>query len=135
MTLGCALLAPIACGGDDATPGEAGGSTGSGGTGATGGSSGAGGSGGADTDASGVACGGFASLHCPDPDTMFCDYDAKVVCGQGDMTGICRPRPSECTQECTGVCGCDGKFYCNACLANQAGTDVHPSTTCSDAGH
>jgi hypothetical protein len=33
------------------------------------------------------------------------------------------------------VCGCDGKFYCNACGANAAGTDVATGTSCLvDAG-
>jgi hypothetical protein len=65
----------------------------------------------------------------------FCDYDEKAaVCGQGDITGICTVRPNNCTEDCPGVCGCDGKFYCNACMAHKAGLDDHPMATCADAG-
>jgi hypothetical protein len=64
----------------------------------------------------------------------FCDYDDKEACGIGDLTGICTPRPTACVEGGPGVCGCDGKFYGNACLAHQAGTDELPNGTCSDAG-
>jgi hypothetical protein len=29
-----------------------------------------------------------------------------------------------CTQDCPGVVGCDGKTYCNACVASQQGISV-----------
>jgi hypothetical protein len=29
-----------------------------------------------------------------------------------------------CTQDCPGVIGCDGKTYCNACIASQQGISV-----------
>jgi hypothetical protein len=29
-----------------------------------------------------------------------------------------------CTQDCPGVVGCDGKNYCNECVANQHGIKV-----------
>ena len=129
IALGCALFAPIGCGGDDSSTGSTAGAggTGSGGTGGSGGTSG-------DTDASGAHCGGFASLQCPEPTAEFCDYDEKQACGQTDASGVCKPRPAACTDDCPGVCGCNGKFYCNACQANRDGTDIHPMGTCSDAG-
>jgi hypothetical protein len=144
--LGCAVFAPLGCGGDDSAPGPTTGTAGTGGTGGggtggaggtagTGGEAGTAGTGGGTADASGAACGGFASLRCPDPDVTFCDYDdGSAVCGQGDIQGICTPRPSNCTEDCPGVCGCDSKPYCNACKAHQAGVDDHPAATCDDAG-
>ena len=30
-----------------------------------------------------------------------------------------------CPQDCPGVTGCDGNFYCNECAANQQGIIVH----------
>jgi hypothetical protein len=38
-------------------------------------------------------------------------YDAAM---ERNHSGIC-------TTDCPGVCGCDGKFYCNECDANRAG--------------
>ncbi|AKT39271.1 uncharacterized protein CMC5_034190 [Chondromyces crocatus] len=45
--------------------------------------------------------------------------------------GLCEPRPKGCDDDCPGVCGCDGKFYCNSCYAQSAGMDVSPGTTCA----
>jgi hypothetical protein len=127
MALACAVFTPLGCS-DDTTPT---GSGGTGGAGGTGGTAGAAGSGGTST---GAMCGGFASLQCPEPAVAFCDYDDKQACGQTDATGVCTLRPASCPDDCPGVCGCNGKFYCNACQANRDGTDIHPSGTCSDAG-
>ena len=76
--------------------------------------------------------------ECPSPttcddarrcdDAHYCDRD---TCG-GD--GVCVPRPDACTDDCPGVCGCDGETYCNACDAAAAGVDVAHAgacTTCS----
>lgn len=30
----------------------------------------------------------------------------------------------DCTQDCPGVTGCDGKTYCNECIANSQGIRV-----------
>ena len=134
IAIGCAALAPLGCSstcgdataGADCTPGPETG--GAGGTGGVGGAAGTGGS-------TGDACGGFASLRCPEPNATFCDFPDKMACGQTDATGMCAVRPDTCTEDCPGVCGCDGKFYCNACLAHRAGTDDVPMGTCSDASH
>jgi hypothetical protein len=139
--MGWAAIAPLGC-----TTSVCSGAEGSGredcsttaGTGSTGGAAGTGGSGGAGTagtggnpsDASGPACGGFASLRCPEPSTTFCDYPDNMACGTGDATGVCTPRPNLCPKDCPGVCGCDGKRYCNGCEANSAGTDVQPTGSC-----
>jgi len=136
IALGCAVFAPLGCGDDeDTTTGSTGGSGGAGGTGGSAGSGTGGTAGTGDTDAGGEHCGGFASLRCSEPELAFCDYDDKQACGQTDATGICFPRPVTCTDDCPGVCGCNGMFYCNACEANRAGTDIYPTGTCVDGGH
>ena len=140
LAVGCAAMASLGCtsstcnGAEDCTTtaggtGASGGAAGTGGAGGTGGTAGTGGN---PSDASGSVCGGLASLRCPDPDTMFCDYPEQMACGIGDATGICTPRPAACSKDCPGVCGCDGKSHCNACEANRAGTDVQPMGTCPE---
>ena len=148
LVIGWAAIAPLGCsvcnGAEDCSTSAAGtGATGgAAGTGATGGIAGAGGGGGTGGtekdsgttgDASGPTCGGFAGLRCPNPDTTFCRYPEQMACGQGDITGVCLPRPATCSKDCPGVCGCDGKRHCNACEANRAGTDVGPAGTCPQA--
>jgi hypothetical protein len=51
-------------------------------------------------------------------------------CGYADQTGHCEPRPGGCTKDCPGVCGCDGKFYCNVCEAHAAGVDDANTMSC-----
>ena len=137
IAVGCAVFAPLGCGGDDAEPRKIAGAGGTGGAGGTAGTAGTGGEsgGGGDTDASGAVCGGFASLRCPDPNVTYCDFPEKSACGQGDMSGVCAPRPDTCTKDCPGVCGCDGKFYCNACEAHNAGIDDTSIGSCTDASN
>ena len=65
-------------------------------------------------------CGGKQGLQCAGD--QWCDYDS--ACGFADQLGVCRPRPTACDADCPGVCGCDGNFYCNECVANGAGVDV-----------
>jgi hypothetical protein len=62
---------------------------------------------------------------------MYCEYPGNV-CGDGDITGTCTPRPQLCNKDCPGACGCDGKFYCNVCEAQRAGTDA-VTAACPDA--
>jgi len=133
-----ALLGPLGCSDDgDPTCAEsqaacAGGAGGSGATGGTGGAGGTAGGGGSDSDAgSGEPCGGFASLHCSAPETMYCDYAETAACGASDGTGTCLLRPDSCAAGGPGVCGCDGKLYTNACEAHRAGTDDNPTGSCS----
>lgn len=38
--------------------------------------------------------------------------------------------PGICTQDCPGVCGCDGKTYCNECIANSKGISVVKNEPC-----
>jgi len=71
-------------------------------------------------DAGPPTCGGFTGEECPDG--SYCDFPEG--CGFADGSGVCEPRPEGCTEDCPGVCGCDGAFYCNGCMAAQAGIDV-----------
>lgn len=96
-------------------------------TGATGG---AGGSTGKTSTATGTICGGKQGIPCAADE--FCKWDTP--CGYADGTGVCTPRPTGCPADCPAVCGCDGNVYCNACGAQQAGSDVDPTVTCGIAG-
>lgn len=99
--------------------------TGTGGAGASGGGDigggggGLGGAGGADS-----SCSAIGSTPCPTD--SFC----STPDGQCDAPGQCLPKPDGCFTDCTGVCGCDGNFYCNACEANAAGVGVSGETDC-----
>jgi hypothetical protein len=77
----------------------------------------------------GKVCGGFAELMCDEDE--FCDYP-DGNCGGDDSTGVCVVSSDLCTDDCPGVCGCDGKFYCNKCEAEAAGVDVREGATCPD---
>lgn len=43
-----------------------------------------------------------------------------------DSQGSCQPAVDLCDDDCPGICGCDGEFYCNECTAQAAGVDVTP---------
>lgn len=114
------------------------GSTNTGGTNAGGSSAGgsdAGGSsagGAAGTSAGGSSAGGAAGSGT----SVVCDTATKEACGKGEYcrpkegtcgtAGTCEAIPSECPLGCSleGVCGCDGKKYCNACAAAAEGVGV-----------
>lgn len=125
------------CDGDGG--GQGGQSTGGGGTGGTGAAAGGGtggstgGSGGSTGGTAGTGgatgnpCGGIAGLTCADGE--YCDYND--TCGEDDQAGHCVPIPEACDLDCPSVCGCDGKVYCNACIAAQAGVDVAPGSNCT----
>ncbi|MEM9189572.1 MAG: hypothetical protein AAGF12_10385 [Myxococcota bacterium] len=66
----------------------------------------------------GAVCGTIAGLTCG-PDE-WCDLDCSI----SDAAGTCQPRPTICTDDCPGVCGCDGRTYCNSCDAQAAGVAV-----------
>jgi hypothetical protein len=73
-------------------------------------------------------CGGLAGLQCDG--NSYCDYAPAAHCGNADVQGTCQPRPQVCPQDCPGTCGCDGRFYCNACIAQSAGFDESPDQNC-----
>jgi hypothetical protein len=77
----------------------------------------------------GDACGGFSPIPCPGG--QYCDFPDAHQCGVLDGGGACKDIPDACPQDCPGVCGCDSQFYCNACIAAQAGVDVDPNASCS----
>jgi len=78
-------------------------------------------------------CGGFGGAPCPEG--TWCDYSGGPACGAVDNTGVCRLAESACPENCPGVCGCNGSFYCNACYAHQDGQDITGDLSCqNDAG-
>ncbi|MCB9594582.1 MAG: hypothetical protein H6719_17750 [Sandaracinaceae bacterium] len=74
-----------------------------------------------------------ADLPCPD---VFCPEGctSSAECARDEVcarptglcggTGSCELRPSVCPGDCPGVCGCDGRDYCNECEAGQTGVTV-----------
>jgi len=74
------------------------------------------------------ACGGIAGIECSKG--QWCDFPSDATCGMADVMGLCKPRPTACTEEFDPVCGCDGVDYSNACQANMAGTDVAKAGKC-----
>lgn len=78
----------------------------------------------ADTDAQ-VPVGDCASDD--DCRVGFCDY-ADDTCG-GGSGGTCESPAEICPLDCPGVCGCDGRFYCNTCLAHASSVDVDSEGT------
>jgi hypothetical protein len=62
--------------------------------------------------------------------TEYCHVDSPDCMVTGGKEGECRTKPQGCTEDCPGVCGCDGKFYCNACGAHVAGVNIDPQQSC-----
>jgi hypothetical protein len=57
---------------------------------------------------------------------QFCDK----LPGTCDGGGVCTNAPLGCSGECLGACGCDGVYYCNACVALRAGVDIDEAGDC-----
>lgn len=74
-------------------------------------------------------CGGLFNPVCPS--THYCDFTELGACGLLDETGICQPRPTDCSTDCVEVCGCDGTTYCNECEAHAAGREVASEGACA----
>jgi hypothetical protein len=70
------------------------------------------------------------SPELPCSGSTFCAWRNTGFCGSDNDSGTCQPRPEICTEDCPGVCGCDGKLYCNACSARAAGVDVSNTEEC-----
>ena len=76
-----------------------------------------------------TTCGGPDDTQCTA--TEYCDFPGSdgggfiTGCGMAPDVGICRPRPTDCTNEpSTPNCGCDGNFYPTYCDTNAAGVDI-----------
>jgi hypothetical protein len=68
-------------------------------------------------------------------DGQYCKTSPPDACSVQSTSSVCTAAPKQCEASCPGVCGCDGKFYCNACWAQRAGVDVNASdTTCKAKG-
>lgn len=81
---------------------------------------------------------GGCSMSYPCPAGQLCNY-AIAGCNCGALgkslcSGVCSIPPTVCTSDCPGVCGCDGRWYCNECLANAAGVSIGAKYFCPDAG-
>ncbi len=60
-------------------------------------------------------------------------YCAGATGSCGVATGTCTAMPQMCPQNCAAdmLCGCDGKAYCNDCMANAGGTTINHPGSCS----
>jgi len=74
--------------------------------------------------------GGSTTQSC-DPTEFECP--AGTFCQTGDAcgTGRCVEQPPDCNGACDGVCGCNGEYYCNACVAHHSGVDVGALPVCN----
>jgi hypothetical protein len=77
-------------------------------------------------------CGGWLGPTC-DAGSEYCDFTLEDICGFADASGVCKVKPQICTDDWQPVCGCDGKTYSNACLANSSGTGVQLEAECPPA--
>src|SRR5262245_42448219 len=112
------------CGGNVTVGGTEASGTGGGTSGETGGTAGTG------TTASAVECGGKSVKEGSFDE--WCDYPDSSVCGCCDLTGVCNHKPLDlCGLDCSGVCGCNGQFYCNECVAQRDGVDIDPTQDCT----
>jgi hypothetical protein len=75
-----------------------------------------------------TGCGGFAGSTCADDE--YCAYLPGALCGAGDASAICQPRPNQCDDAQDPVCGCDRQTYTNACFAASAGQGVFSTGAC-----
>jgi hypothetical protein len=62
------------------------------------------------------------------PQGQYCSF-AGLECAYGGP-GRCQLKPQVCAAVHNPVCGCDGKYYANACEAHRAGVSVGLNTFC-----
>jgi hypothetical protein len=63
-------------------------------------------------------------------DTEYCHFEPATQCDYADASGVCTPRPDDCTRELNPVCGCNGQTYSNPCVAASSGTSVASYGAC-----
>lgn len=79
----------------------------------------------------GEACGGMMGLRCG-VEGDACIIPMRGQCGAADMMGVCTPTTGvACTMDFNPVCGCDGKTYSNACVANSQGVSAAYAGECA----
>jgi hypothetical protein len=78
-------------------------------------------------------CGGLFGFTCGEG--YYCDFAPEAMCGADDALGTCALKPALCITIEAPVCGCDGKDYSNACLANSAGVSVASEGSCDATGN
>lgn len=106
--------------------------------------------GGPDVDAAGIDAAGLdaagldaAGLDAAGSDAGGMPCTTASECGTGaychrpsgmcTSAGVCEATPTMCTEDCPGVCGCDGVTYCNECTAGVAGASVAAGGACDPA--
>ncbi|MFU8806568.1 MAG: Kazal-type serine protease inhibitor family protein [Bradymonadaceae bacterium] len=77
---------------------------------------------------SGQTCGTRGADACPTGEV--CIHEPSANCGRTDHPGACQLAPEYCTFHYQPVCGCDGRTYSNACMANAAGVSVDFEGSC-----